>query len=135
MLQKQTCRFICFTNYFLSGLQKGLQTAHAVTELMVNHYLGAPEDAHQLVINWAIASPTIIIKNGGNHKQLVQLVTFLRKGKLPYSSFREGKDFLNNSMTAVGVLVPDNYFENEESLTEWDKKLRKTIKDAPLATG
>lgn len=102
-------RLYTFTNYYLSPLQLGLQTAHVVSDLFALH----PENRGLQV--WAAVHKTIIILNGGNSADIdtlgVQLDTLANKLGLVAATFHEDSSSLNHAATACGIIVPPNIYE------------------------
>lgn len=96
---------------YLNELQKGLQTAHVVSELSqfkVNTAQRAVFDS------WASTDKTIIILNALNHGGVVQLESVLSELAtslgLPCAMFREDEISMNGMATAVGIVVPEKYY-------------------------
>lgn len=116
-------RLYSFTNTWLSGIQKGLQTAHVVNE-MNRHYTGNSErlnvtSDHALhnYFEWSHSGKTIIILNGGSHDTLENyelLFSNARNLFHPWAAFREDKYSLNGAMTAVGIILPDTFNSKEK---------------------
>lgn len=61
-------RLYSFTNYYLSDLQKGLQTAHLVSEMFTKYVTGKHK---KMLFEWATNHKTIIILNGGNSNGVI----------------------------------------------------------------
>lgn len=107
-------RFYSFVaGLYLSPLQCGLQTAHAVSE-MYSFYEQrglAPKD---VVAEWAYTDKTIIILNALNSKGVeavyMQLAGLAFALGLPTTIFHEDEDSLNGAATATGIIVPRKYF-------------------------
>lgn len=96
---------------YLNELQKGLQTAHVVGDLSqfkVNTPQRAVFDA------WASTDKTIIILNALNHGGVVELESVLSELAeglgLPCATFREDEVSMNGMATAVGIVVPEKYY-------------------------
>lgn len=93
-------RLYTFVNYYLSSLQQGLQTAHVVSELSIKGGLMYEE--------WAACHKTIIIKNGGNNAELVDLRGFISGiSAYPNAAFYEDSESLGGIMTAHGIILPE----------------------------
>lgn len=94
---------------YLSAGQRGLQTAHAISELFAS---GQP---HQLTLEWARSHKTIIILNAGSHAGVLaahkQLEALGESLNLPKALFREDEVSLNNAATATAVVVPQHLFD------------------------
>lgn len=105
-------RLYSLTNMYLSSLQKGLQTAHLVSDLALAAQMDSEVDR---VFNaWASEDRTIIILNGGNSASLERWEQFLREycQRWPWAAFREDQQSLNGAITAVGVIVPESVYLN-----------------------
>lgn len=95
-------RLYSFAHSFLSDLQKGLQTAHLVAELSKTN--------SQLYWEWAQLDKTIIILDGGNTEQILEVYRKLCCFNTPHPKaiFREDVKSLNGSVTCCGVIAPYN---------------------------
>jgi hypothetical protein len=121
-----------FCHSWLSGIQKGIQGAHAISDL-VNVASGG-EDFMRIYSEWASNHRTMIFLEGGNQDSLHDWHTLLatqphvipkknvpleeQRYTMPFRVFREDKSSLNDCSTAVVVLVStkiceaiDNYRE------------------------
>lgn len=104
-------RFYAFCNYYLSSLQQGLQAAHVLTEMSLKARLKGGQYCHQYD-NWASDHKTIILLDGGNDKDLRELLTFFNMSNpYLYGSFCEDQQSLNGAMTCVGIILPENIYE------------------------
>jgi hypothetical protein len=103
---------------YLSPLQCGLQTAHIVSELYATRQAGP---ARQKYADWAEKNKTIIILNALNSGGVIslheRLVPFAVLFGLPLSIFYEDEVSLGGAATAVGVVVPKQYFDVEYDRT------------------
>ena len=98
-------RAYILTNYYLSPLQCGLQSAHVVSEMSLKK--------HKHYKQWATEDKTIIILNGGNSSQLVFFEAFLDnqvENKYCWAAFREDEMSLNGALTAVGIILPSDVY-------------------------
>ena len=98
-------RAYILTNYYLSQLQCGLQSAHVISEMAMKK--------HKHFKQWATDDKTIIILNGGNSAQLAQFETFCKtdvNNNYCWAAFREDEMSLNGALTAVGIILPDNIY-------------------------
>jgi hypothetical protein len=103
-------------NIYMSSLQAGLQTAHAVAELYEKYqFRSSPEPT--FLHEWAQFHKTIIILNGGNHGDLLDLYGVLEplaeKLNLPVAKFHEDERSLNGACTCVGIILPDSIYDLE----------------------
>lgn len=110
---------------YLSDLQKGLQTAHAVSEVYatlpgVDYGYDALEPDDKAAISaydtWATCDKTIIILTAANHAGVLdaadKIKSALKAGNinLPHALFREDEQSMNGMATAFGIVVPEMYW-------------------------
>lgn len=102
-------RFYSFTNYYISSIQKGIQTSHLVSEMSILKNKGTPYN------DWAKNDKTVVVLNGGNARKLTEIydaaVLFGKEHNFPVVKFNEDEDSLNGALTAVGILLPENVYE------------------------
>jgi len=109
-------RFYCFVNnVYMSAIQHGIQTAHAVSEMSFK--TARNPEAHAKYLMWAAWHKTIIVLQGGNVENLLRLeneITILAKElELPAVSFREDEASLGGIITAVAVILPEALYDTE----------------------
>lgn len=99
-----------FQNFYLQGMQAGIQTQHCTVEMFVKYseikkVLDIPI-ANKLY-KWATKDKTTIILNGGTSQDLRDTIMLFdhKDNKLPWSYFVE--DGLDNTLTNVGIIVPE----------------------------
>jgi hypothetical protein len=106
-----------FTHAWLSPLQKGIQAAHAVAELVA---IGTPDTK-----DWVKYDKTLILLDGGNSDTMkvtnfeaaAERVGYYEKEpdrwtrKPPFNNacFYEDDSSMEGMLTAVAVLMPDKY--------------------------
>lgn len=125
-------RFYSFVaHHYLSQLQCGLQTAHAIASLGAQVYACAPMgDSHNSIRNqynqWAAEDQVIIICGAGNHAGVTNAFNTLRDASnnipglyLPIVMFMEDHDSMNGMATAAGIVVSDRYYDVECDSTGW----------------
>lgn len=99
-----------FVNSYLSGIQKGIQTAHVVGELVkkYHHKLSGenPFRAGTILDTWLEKEPTISVLEGGDHFRLSEFRTLLYGANMPYPWAFFKEDSLNDSYSAVGIILP-----------------------------
>ncbi len=149
-------RAIVLTNSWLSGLQKGLQAGHALVEMSLESKNWGDFDnsrMNPLYKEWATEYKTLILLEGGSHQALVDFVEFLHSNedemsweKFCFSSFSEDTESLNGSMTAVAMILSNEYEGYLEKyrqgnlatvwlqLTEWEKEFFAKLSGARLAS-
>ena len=112
---------------YISPLQCGLQTAHAVSQMHADLLLGedwievevdadaGPDEQRRLFDEWAAVDKTIIICTALNSQGVEQaydrLEYFGEKLDLPVTIFREDEQSLNGAATAAAVVVPERFFD------------------------
>lgn len=110
-------RFYSFVaNHYLSQLQCGLQTAHAVAEMSLQYPPSDKEGDH--FADWARLGKTIIICGVNNHAGVLSVFdqinqfneNFTDVEPLQVALFREDEQSMNGMATACGVLVPEKYW-------------------------
>jgi len=113
-------RFYSFVaGLYLSPLQCGLQTAHAVSEMYAHHVnLSGPMSKRMRVYDeWAQSNKTIVILNALNSKGVIDvhkaLMPFAPMYDLPLAIFNEDEQSLNGAATACGMVLPKKYFDVE----------------------
>lgn len=120
-------RLYTLTNFMLSSIQQGIQTAHLIHELFVKYQNYSPSSLqYQWLWDWAKNHKTLIILNGGNVRNLYDIFLMFRRlcsvTDYPYTSFFEDCDSLNNTLTCVGVILPPQiYLTVETYRKETDK--------------
>jgi hypothetical protein len=98
---------------YLSQLQLGLQTAHAVANISVKYSeWDHQDDAYR---TWAAEDKVIIIYSAFNSQGVLDCFAELsRTGTaldLPMSIFFEDQESLNGAATACAVVVPQKYWD------------------------
>lgn len=110
-------RLYSFTNYYMSPLQLGLQTAHLVADMFAHHSCGnvLTDRLHE----WAVHHKTIIILNGGNSANITDIYQQLQRVNtslcLPMGIFQEDMESLNGAVTVTGIVVPSKIYEYASS--------------------
>ena len=114
-----------FGNYYLSGIQQGIQAAHAQTA-MINKYVmrklcnvcnghtreSLMNDIYIDAINQWIKQPTMICLNGGNNEDLCNTFDlFDTISRFPYASFHEDHESLDGILTNVVILLPEYIYD------------------------
>lgn len=112
-------RLYSFTNFYLSPLQYGLQTAHCVSEMaaMVRPLSADYSPLRDKFYDWAENHKTIIICNGGNQAMLEDLFTKLidpcHALQLPLVKFYEDEQSLGGALTSVALLVSEMLYDTK----------------------
>lgn len=109
-------RFYSFVaGLYLSPLQCGLQTAHAVSEVYDYHSLYHGSEYMQIYNEWASTDKTIIILNALNSRGVLNahatLLEFAKEFRLPLAIFHEDADSLNGAATACGMVIPRMFYD------------------------
>lgn len=102
-------RLYTFTNVYISSIQKGIQTAHVVSDLFAKY-----SNKNYCLNEWASNHKTIIVLNGGNQSMLEQtfrdMEAFAEKGNYPFVMFKEDTQSLNGAVTAIGIVLPSEIY-------------------------
>lgn len=141
-IQKGPLRLYSFVNYYLSDLQRGLQTAHLVAELFVDYAsepIGSATDS--ILKGWGENDKTIIILNGGNCSDLINIFCRLqtKAGDYPCNVFQEDEASLGRATTCAGIIFPEFTKQDVEDYadvadgTDDFIDLMRLIRSCPLA--
>ena len=120
-LKLQKTRFYTFNNFYMQGIQAGIQAKHSADELVTKFIFNKQHNrtnmnTTQLLKTVYEKDKTAILLNGGGHGDLVRLTEFfdgLDNNIYPYASFREEEEALNNAMTSVTAVFPELIFSND----------------------
>ena len=103
-------RFYSFTNMYTSGIHAGIQSAHAVHEMMTKYMSRHDDPKYKRFLDWAHNHKTMIVKQAGYHSSLNSLYDELKESsawlELPMVKWRESQEALNGATTAIGIVVP-----------------------------
>ncbi len=105
----QNYRLYSLTNYYLSSLQKGLQTAHVVSEMASKEHANAfTRPVKKAFRQWTDEDKTIIMLNGGNNANIKEWAKYFEKfsDRYPTAWFQEDDDSLAGAYTAAGIVLP-----------------------------
>jgi hypothetical protein len=153
-------RLYTLTNYYLSSIQIGIQSAHVLGEL-VNKYPEIPCDltvrvqSRETLCDWMQNYKTMICLNGGNNADLMatfELFNDLRNTGLPFAKFNEDEQSMDGMLTCIGIVVPEyiynaedrviasdststtyGYFYNDIHLSTWEEEVFLKLKSCSLA--
>ena len=118
--QEQQERFDGYTNYrayffgnfYLSSIQQGIQASHVTSEFFVKYC--ETSIAKRMLMRWAINDPTVILLNGGYQDSLKEIFDYLAAicplYDFPYAKFHEERATLNDCMTCVGFIIPEQVY-------------------------
>jgi len=127
-------RLYSFTNYYLSPIQQGIQTAHLVGEMSQKTLVD-----NGYYHRWVNYYKTIIVLNGGNNFALRELSIRLKQLTECYdfyqtvSSFYEDRESLNGAITAVGLIVPEEVYDASKDPLNQFQTLRNFLNGFKLA--
>ena len=101
-------RFYAFGNFYLSSIQQGIQSAHALGEMFLKYKNGDPT-----LISWVQKHKTMILKNGGAHDDLYDICQMfhVEGNKYPWAQFNEEEGTLRNSLTSVAIILPNRIYD------------------------
>jgi hypothetical protein len=122
-------RFYSFVNYYLSGLQRGVQSFHAGHDMSVEYEAGTVQDNYYR--EWAKNHKTVIVLNGGNAASLQNLFEFFHELKamgleFPFVKFHEDEQSLNGALTSVGIVLTEDIYSTALQ-ARWDEVLRQKL--------
>lgn len=111
-------RMYCVVNQYISGIHAGIQSAHAIAELMIwyNNPAAAAEELtpYHWLKYWKDEDNTIIVLNGGYQSVLQDFLDqAMSLETYPVSWWREEKKALNGALTAVAVVLPEFIYNPE----------------------
>ena len=95
-------RFYSITNMYLSDIQKGIQTAHAVAECSLTE--------NELYKEWAEKGKTIIVLNGGYVSNMKRIGEVIQNSSLDGVIFNESEEALDGALTVLGLVVPERFY-------------------------
>jgi len=112
-------RLYTFTNMYLSDIQRGIQTAHIVSNLYSKYYTHDDGTMIEQLDDWASLHKTIIVLNGG-YSQHIQALHLLmsEQSEYPFAQFRESDEALDGALTAVGIVIPERIYDTARQLRE-----------------
>jgi hypothetical protein len=110
-------RAYALVNQYISGIHAGIQTGHALMEL-VNKYgcSGVPAERH--LKQWRETDKTLILLEGGYQSRIYEEMELWEKmgNTFPYAHFCEEEDALNGALTAAVIIVPEYIFKYDVDL-------------------
>lgn len=128
-----------FCHTWLSGIQRGIQGAHAIAEMVAIKCEN--KSFQKLFTDWAFNHKTMVFLNGGGSNDLDDLYTLIVFGNYThFTSKFEEDDSLAGATTAVALLLPDYesngidsyrkepYHNREEFLSQYNEETAALIK-------
>lgn len=121
-------RLFCWVNMYLSQIQRGIQTAHVVSQIAVNER----DDKNSIYWHWASLDCTIQVYNGGMYSDISEISNQLQvnHGEYPYAKFYESSAAMNGMLTSVGVILPRKIWQSAKGKVD-----AQTIKDYRMIMG
>ena len=108
-------RLYTFCNFYLSSIQQGIQSAHVVHSLFIKY---PSFESNSILWDWAQNDKTMIVLNGGTHKDIVQAYEMVgalslkhHNVLLPFEHFNEDDESLSGMMTCFGIVLPDRLYD------------------------
>lgn len=124
---------VFWTNFYLSSIQHGIQSAHVVGKM------GKDPNDKFAYDQWATNDFVMNVRNGGDHEALQDMKKFFKDSASNYtwSSFYESDGALNGALTCVGIVLPDYVFapqyEPNYQDTGFEAEVFRLIKSTSLA--
>lgn len=123
--------FVC--GNYLSQLQRGIQTAHVLGEMvrpfLTGKQLARDAQMRRMFVDWLNHHKTIMVMNAGNHVGVKEVYAnllffannagsrFMKGGtRYPVAYFNEDEQSLNKAWTAAAIVVPANLYEKVEAV-------------------
>lgn len=97
-------RMYSFVLRQLTTMQKGIQTTHAVAQLLGTNMISGNEYQQ-----WACKDATLIMLDGGIYQELQEVINTLCNNNIAHSVFKE--EDLNDLETAVAVLADERVWD------------------------
>lgn len=103
---------------YLSDIQRGIQSAHCVTDMIYKYQVGTIKS--HIIYNWAKNHKTMILLNGGNQQSLDELYNFMSSpaNSYPFGLFREDEQSLNGCLTCVSIVIPERIYYHASVLRD-----------------
>lgn len=128
-------RFYSVGNMYLSSIQQGIQAAHCVGEMVLEH------TGNKIFEDWLSVHKTLICVNGGNNKSLGDFYDLVRYQKqFPVARFHEDQDSMGGMLTSVGIIVPKEIYEADlddpylvDRLGSDGSEIARALRSMPLA--
>lgn len=114
----------CLAERHLSSIQKAIQSAHAIVEYSLQ--FGETEEYK----SWAKNDKTIIVLDGGNVKDMDEIVEKFSAFEIPWMSFFEPD--LDNIRTAIAVLVDERVYDTKTYGKNYDDYMMMCHNDCNL---
>ena len=128
-------RFYSAGNMYLSSIQQGIQAAHCIGEMVLEH------TGNKMFEDWLSIHKTLICVNGGNNESLNALYDLLSESEYPVAKFHEDEQSMAGMLTCVGIIVPEKIYTTDltdietalVTLTPWEFNIASALKRLPLA--
>ena len=128
-------RFYAVGNMYLSSIQQGIQAAHCLGEMVLEH------TGNKMFEDWLSVHKTLICVNSGNNKSLSDFYDLVRYQKqFPVAKFHEDEQSMGGMLTCVGIVVPKEIYEADiadpylvDKLGSDGFEIARALKSMPLA--
>lgn len=115
-------RLYSVVNQYIAGIHAGIQTAHAIADMMYEYGVNHRPQSHavQVCDQWARRDKTIIVLDGGYQSNVQRIFELMQKvPRFPSAKFHEEEDALNGALTAACIVLPE-YMYNPQYSTAVD---------------
>lgn len=128
-------RFYSVGNMYLSSIQQGIQAAHCLGEMVLEH------TGNKMFEDWLSVHKTMICVNGGNNRSLSDFYDLVRYQKqFPVAKFHEDEASMGGMLTCVGIVVPKEIYEADlddpylvDRLGSDGSEIARALRSMPLA--
>lgn len=116
-----------FTNMYISDIQRGIQTAHCISDMHTKYQLES-NDCSKILNKWSEYDKTMIVLNGGYSSHLKDIMSiFDDQNELPWDSFYESMEALDGTLTCVGIIIPEYIYETAKMFKDMTEEGQNTL--------
>jgi hypothetical protein len=93
----------------MSSIQHGIQPAHCIVEIIAKY--SSEQAKSDMTYDWARHHKTMIVLNGGESTQLLNIREFMDSSNNPYPwDFFEEDSSMDSMITCVGIILPERIY-------------------------
>lgn len=130
----------CFwSNFYFHTVQHGIQGMHVVSKM--SQKMKKAEGFSKISFDkWAGKDFTVRLMNGGDHEALYQFTKYLEMyapDDVCWDYFYESQGAANNTMTSVGIILPEYYVDKDYPVMakedDFETDIIRKIRESRLA--